>query len=367
MKRFQTVMVIALLLGVFVLMVGACGPSTPATTPAAKAGQGAAPAGGPEDKPLSPSVAVKMGTLFSLSGISMYTAVEKGFFKEQGINLDLIPFDTAAKMTAPLTTGELDVGGGPVSASFFNAIERGLPLKIVADWNSAAKPPSTLTFVVRKDLVDSGKVKGFPDWKGKNICINSTGIMSEIVLELALKKGGLTIKDVNVVIVPFAQVPIVMANKSADICLANEPQVTTGIDQGTFVRGEDVAELEPGRQISVVLYSPNFAKDKPDAAKRWLLAYLKGVRYYDKALQTKEGKAELIGILGKYVDVKDPTFYERVIFPTSNTNGYVNAKSIASDLDWYVAAGQVKTKVDLSTVIDNQFADYAVSKLGHYQ
>ena len=80
-----------------------------------------------------------------------------------------------------------------------------------------------------------------------------------------------------------------------------------------------------------------------------------------------EGKRELIGILGKYLTVRDPSFYERVIFPYTNPDGYVNDKSIASDLDWYVAKGQVKEKTDLSIVIDNQYVDYAIRKLGRFQ
>ncbi len=323
------------------------------------------PAVEPPDKPLDPSVTVRLGLLPIFSAINIYTAMEKGFFKEQGLNVELVNFDTAATMTAPLSTGELHVGAGAVSAGFFNAMQRGVALKVVADWNSAAKPPSTLAFVVRKDLADS--VKDFADLKGKTVSINANGVFSDIVLDMALKKGGLTAKDVTTVIVPFNQVPVAMANKSLDIGLSNEPFITQGTDQGILVRWKDIAELEPGRGYSVILYSPVFAKDNPEAAKRWMLAYMKGIRYYENALKTKEGKAELISILGKYIPVRDPNLFERVVFPYANPDGRVNEKSIASDLEWYMANGQVKEKVDLSAVIDNQYVEYAMRKLGRFQ
>lgn len=377
MRSLKRVLWPCLLLALVVVPLASCTAATPAATPAAKPTPAAAPAATPapaatsasaaQDKPLDPPFTVKLGTLPIFSAVSIYTAIEKGFFKEQGLNIELVNFDTAAKMTAPLSTGELHVGAGAISAGFFNALQRGLLLKVIADYNSAVKPPSTLAFVARKDLMDAGALKDFSDWKGKTVSLNALGITSEIYLDVALKKGGLTVKDINVVMVPFDQVAIAMANKSVDISLSNEPFITMGIDQGFLVRLKDVAELEPGGQISVIFYSPVFARDNPEAARRWALAYLRGIRYYTKDLQTKEGKAEIIGILGKYLTVKDPTFYERVIFPTSNPDGFVNEKSIAAHLEWYVANGQVKEKTDLATVIDNQYVEYAIGKLGKYQ
>lgn len=385
MKVHKRVAVSVTVLALVLVSLVACTTTPPASTPAAKATPvstptaaaatvptaaakptaAATPAAAAQDKPLDPPFTVKMGILPIFSAVNIYTAIEKGFFKEQGLNVELVNFDTAARMTAPLTTGELHAGAGATSAGFFNANLRGLPLKVVADWNSGAKPPSTLAFVVRKDLADS--IKTFADWKGKTISINATGVFSEILFDTGLKNGGLTAQDVKMVIVPFDQVPIAMANKSLDIGLTNEPFVTMGMDQGVHVRWKDIVEMDPGREYSVILYSSVFARDNPEAAKRWVLAYLKGVRYYTKALQTKEGKAEITGILGKYLTVRDPSFYERVVWPYTNPDGYVNEKTIAGDLDWYIAAGQVKEKLDLKSFIDNQYVDSAISKLGKFQ
>ena len=339
--------------------------AAPAATPAATTAPAAA-AKEPEDKPLSPPITVKVGLLPIMSGANIYTAIEKGFFKDQGVNIELINFDTAARMIAPLTTGELYLGAGATSAGFYNALQRGLPIKVVADWNSATQP-STLALVARKDLVDSGKIKDYADLKGKTVSINATGVFSEIILDQALKKGGLTMKDVNVVLIPFEQVPAAMANKSVDVSLTNEPFVTMGPSQGTYVRWKDVQELDPGRTYSVIMYSPIFARDNAEAAKRWMLGYIKGIRYYQNAIKTKEGKAEIVTILDKYIGAKPPGFYDQIVFPFANPDGYVNAKTVSGDMEWYFANGQIKEKADMSTVIDNQFVDYAIRKLGRNQ
>jgi NitT/TauT family transport system substrate-binding protein len=46
-------------------------------------------------------------------------------------------------MIAPLGTGELDVGGGTVSAGFYNAVGRGIGMKIVADQASIKRATAT--------------------------------------------------------------------------------------------------------------------------------------------------------------------------------------------------------------------------------
>ena len=77
-----------------------------------------------------------MGKLPTISDSGMHLAVEKGYFAEEGLDIESIPFDSAAQMVAPLGAGQLDAGGGSTSAGLFNAINRDLPLKIVADKGS---------------------------------------------------------------------------------------------------------------------------------------------------------------------------------------------------------------------------------------
>ena len=72
-------------------------------SPAAKAGA-AAPA------PITPQT-VRLGLLSSASDSGLFIAMEKGYFREQGVEIESTPFDPAAQMVAPLAAGQLDVGG----------------------------------------------------------------------------------------------------------------------------------------------------------------------------------------------------------------------------------------------------------------
>src|SRR5262249_59941766 len=80
----------------------------------------------------------------------------------------------------PLTTNQIDVAGGGVNASMFSAIGRGLPLKIVAGISGNGAYSSS-ALVVRRELIDSGRVKDYPDLKGLRIALlsKSTGLRAE--------------------------------------------------------------------------------------------------------------------------------------------------------------------------------------------
>ena len=89
------------------------------------AGLSAAPAQAPEQ--------VGVGLTDTSSDVAFFIADKKGYFRNQGIAVTTTSFASAAKMIAPLGTGQLDVGGGTVAAGLYNAVERGINIKIVAD------------------------------------------------------------------------------------------------------------------------------------------------------------------------------------------------------------------------------------------
>ena len=75
----------------------------------------------------------------------------------------------------PLGTGDLDVGSGTVAVGIYNAVSRGVALRVVADKGSMRPGYGYEGLLVRKDLVDSGRYKNFADLKGMKIAVGSIG------------------------------------------------------------------------------------------------------------------------------------------------------------------------------------------------
>src|SRR5262249_23900217 len=110
------------------------------------------------DAPYRPAVAadqVKIGIARTISYAGPYIADAMGIFRENGLDVSITGFNSAAQMIAPLGTGELDVGGGTVSAGFYNAVGRGIGMKIVADQAPIKPGYGYSSLMVAKDHADS--------------------------------------------------------------------------------------------------------------------------------------------------------------------------------------------------------------------
>ena len=116
------------------LVAAACAPgaqptptptAAPKAVPAAPTPTTAAPAPAaptPTPKPAT----LKFGTTGAVSYAGVYIAIEKGFFKEQGIEIEPVQFRAVTEMVAPLGTGQVDVIGMPLSTALLQAAERGI-------------------------------------------------------------------------------------------------------------------------------------------------------------------------------------------------------------------------------------------------
>src|ERR1700716_188779 len=315
---------------------------------------------------------VKIGISRTISDAGYYVADAMGFFREEGLEVSITGFNSAAQMIAPLGTGDLDVGGGTVSAGFYNAVGRGIGMKIVTHQGSIKPGYGYSSLMVRKDLVDSGRYKTFADLKGMKVAIGAPGTGTASAPIEALKKGGLKYSDVDVVYIGFPEHLPTYKNKGIDASITNEPTMTRAIEDGVAERvaGNDVTY--PDQQTAVTFFSDHFIKGKRATAEGFMRAYLRGVRMYNDAL--KDGRLagpkanEVIPILAKYTTIKDESMFRRMIPNYCNPDGEVNVASLKKDLDFFRELGLIEKK-DASPegVVDPSFAKAAVAKLGPYQ
>jgi NitT/TauT family transport system substrate-binding protein len=284
----------------------------------------------------------------------------------------MTPFNSAAQMIAPLGTGELDVGGGTVSAGFYNAVARGIHLKIVADQGSMKPGYGYSSLMVRKDLVDSGRYKTLADLRGMKVAIGAPGTGTASALNETLKQGGLTYGDVDVVYLGFPEHLPAYRNKAIEASITNEPTMTRAIEEGLASRivGNDVTY--PDQQTAVVFYSDNFIKNRRDAAERFMRAYVRAIRVYNDAL--KDGRLagakadQIIPILVKYTALKDEALFRRIVPSAVNPDGAVNMTGLRHDLAFFRELGLIESKdISADGVVDNSFVQAAVERLGPYR
>ena len=330
----------------------------------------AVPAASPQAAPAAGGnlVTVNAGTLATLGDAGWWVAIDQDYFREQGIKLNYQTFNSAADMIAPLSGGQLDTGGGAISAGLFNAIARGVPIKAVADKSSSPPGHGTVGLGIRKDIWDSGKVKKASDLKGMKIAFSGKGIAPETEMNAFLKRDGLTLKDVESVTLGFPEMLTALENKSIDACVPAEPFLTTITSRGVghiWVRSD---EMLPNHLLAVILYAPKFVAEQPDVAKRMIVAYLRGVRDYNDAFfkNIPAKRQAVVNALVKYTPLKDPKLYEAIVVQGLDPNGKVPISSLEADQEFFLSAGHQQQAIDLSKVVDPSYAEAAVQVLGPY-
>ena len=339
-----------------IALIAACAPaSTPRVTPTA------AP-------PPAAPIKVAVGLLASTTDSGILVGQAHGYFEQEGIELDLQHFQTLVDMVAPVSNGQLDVAAGALAAGLYNAAARNIGVRIVAD--KGQDPSHDWDFsalVLRKSLVDSGQVKDFADLKGLKLVTSGRGNSPEVSLATALKKGGLTLQDINFSQMGFPDMVTALGTGAIDGGIMIEPFISRVVSEGSGVRWKGNVDIMGGnQQVAVIVYSAQFA-GKQDVAQRWMNAYIRGVRDYNDAFGPKrKGYADVVSILAQNTTVTDPKVYDRMVPAGLDPDGKLDVQSMEADLAYYRESGQVKEQIDLSTLIDTSFQTAAVKSLGPY-
>src|ERR1700724_1177127 len=234
---------------------------------------------------------VHVGMVRSISSVATLTAIEKGYFKEAGIKVVTEDLDTSANMLALLAQNQLQIIEGGISAGYFNALEKGLPISIVMDRVSS---PLGHNLMLRPDLKD--QITEFKQLKGKVIASNGAGSVSTYEVGKMLESEGITIGDVDVKVLPFTQMAIAFANKAVDAAIVIPPFTSLFLSKGQAVAFKDPDDLVNPRPltISVDMVNTDWAKANRDLVRNYYVAYLRGVRDYCQAYHGGANRAEMI-------------------------------------------------------------------------
>jgi NitT/TauT family transport system substrate-binding protein len=316
----------------------------------------------------APAAAAQASAVATSSEVGIHLAAERGYFAEQGLSPDYTRFDSAAFAVAPLSSGELDVASGAVSAALFNLINRGVEVRLVAPVSRYERGYSQSWLDVRKDLVDGGAIRDYADLRGRTVAILAAGSTIEMLAERMLQQAGLGLADVNVVQLGAGDQIAAFANRAIDAGLITEPQATIAEDRGVAVRWREVAEWSPGVQVSNILYGPTYVSRNPDAGQRFMVAYLRGVRdYFDAIIAGRADREAVIDTLIRNTPLKDRALYDRMRWVYQDPNLALDENDLRATMQWFVDRGLTDRPTDLGVAVDKRFTDYALRTLGPYR
>jgi NitT/TauT family transport system substrate-binding protein len=361
-----------------VLLVLGCqaAPSPPAPTagPAATSATAAtrepvaaqAPTSAPAAAP-APLTVMRVGTLNATADAPFYLAQDRGYLREEGLDLETTAFDSGQQMVAPLGADQLDAGGGAVGPGLYNAILRGINMRIVADRAQSVAGARFNCLMARKSLLDSGALRTMADLRGRVFAEPVPANILTYALERGLNQEGVRLDEVQLVTVPWPEMANAFANGVIDAGFPIEPFVTLSAERGVAECWRETADLVPGMEIGVLIYGPTFAEQRTDAARRFMVAYLRAARdYYRAFFGDGQGRAEIVELMTRITPIKDPALLGRIAPTWLDPNGDVNTASLRDTQRWYVERGDQTAEVDLQRAVDPSFVAFALQRLGRY-
>lgn len=291
---------------------------------------------------------IRIGYWPVASGLPFYAAIEKGYFKEAGLDVEAMKFAGAQQVMEAMLSGRSDGsanGTGSGNLAIGEIASPGL-FKIFCANPTNAKYVLD-EFIVPKD----SPIQSIAELKGKRVG-SGPGIQNMTITKAILEKAGAT--GAIVTELAISQHVAAVAAGQLDACYTLEPTGTVGRLNGT------TRVLEPGVVAKYILGDPmapwfggsatlttEFIKKNPDVTKRFIAAYLKGVELVrnqpDEARPFMKGYTAIEGPMTNEVPLAAYTMYNEF---TPSDIAYFQKY-----FDLFTERGVFSSKVDVASLI----------------
>jgi ABC-type nitrate/sulfonate/bicarbonate transport system substrate-binding protein len=274
-------------------------------------------------------------------GWPYYIGIQKGFFADAGVSLDIIYVPTAAGLVQQLAAGSLDVVNIGIVEPI-HAIARGAPVAIVRVTGSV--PPY--------EVIARPEIKTIKDLKGKTFVIGGLLDINRVYLERVLKAGGLKDSDIEITVVgnTAGRYAAIQSN-AAQATMLVPPFNFTTVSAG-FTNLGTMMQFASDLPFGSTDVSLAFAKKQPDALKGFVAALDKSIAWFNDTAN----RAAAIDLLDKQMKganrdgvEKSYEFFHKIgYFPQ---DAAVSRKKLDALMDDMTAIGDTDGKVPFDKLV----------------
>jgi NitT/TauT family transport system substrate-binding protein len=295
---------------------------------------------------------VRMGSSSTnVSFLALYTALHRGFFKDEGIDLEIVYMPANLASTAVLN-GDVDYNGAVTGT--IGAAVRGQPMKV-------------LLFTVSKPLlflISKREIRDVKQLKGKKIAGSSPGGSATLIADKVLKHYGLEPgRDVSLLPMGGSAAGryAVLETNVVDASFLSVPENIIALEKGynELIFAGDVVEF-PQNGFGA---SDKKIRENPDEIYRMVRATLRGLQFvWDKSHQ--EAVTNIMMKQWKVNDRKMAAEMSRQVSRVLTKDAYVKPESVQVLIDLARESAKVTKAVSVSEVVDYSFLDKARKELG---
>ena len=310
---------------------------------------------------------LRIGALRLTSSAPLFIALEKGYFADEGLDVELKFMKSAQPVAMALASGDVDVGATGLTAGLYNAAANGLKVSIVADKGRVWPGYKLVGLMVSNDAWEKG-VRTLADLKGKRVGITQVGSTFHYMLGNILTKNGMDLKDVK-------PTPLGGVKSMMDAVAANRIETAFMVQPFCSVMEKKKmghvmlwAGNEMRYQIAAIFISEKLATNE-DLSLKFLRAYIRACRfYYDNCLTKKDGVLvkgpdfdEVIGYIAKYTSRKPSLISLGLNY--NDRDGKLFAEDIQRQIDWYHDHKMVEKRLDAQKLVNMELWRKALESL----
>jgi len=198
-----------------------------------------------------------------------YIAQEKGFFEDEGVNVELVLIENIDDSLQYFKEGKADAAFGLQSDAMLLSAA-GVPLKIVyvADFSNGGDV-----------IVSKLDIKTITDLKGKTISVDKLNGFNHIFLIELLEMNGLVESDVKIIPIIASEVPDALKNGLIDAGQTWEPYQSHAIANGYRLLATSADA--PGVITDVLIFHSKFIEERPDDVKKVLRGLFRALEFRD--------------------------------------------------------------------------------------
>jgi len=300
----------------------------------------------------------------SVPGGATYIALDKGYFRDAGLDVDIDRIDSLGKAVAFLATNQVQMAKGGINAGFYNSVAQGLPVTLALESGST---PTYHRIVVRGDLKD--KIRTPADLKGRTVGLSSAGSTSMYEVASVLASAKLRLKDVEVKNLAFSQMAAAMANGALDAAMEVAPFTERMVEQKIGVPWIDPEDYISPLPMTSVGYIVNldWARQNPEPARKLIVALARAGRDYCQAYHHGPNRAEIIDVFLKYRIGTDRDLLERMAWQSRSPNGAFNAASLLTMQSFFQGEGLIEKTSPAEKLVDPSYAAAVDKELGPFE
>lgn len=286
-----------------------------------------------------------------------FIAQDEGFFTEQNLDVEFVPFESGTSPLPLLEEGKIDVLGSGPSVGLFNIAANGGNIKIVADKGYLATDGCTyMALLAPKEWAAQNQTPTSEALNGLNVSIDPTNFEA-FMLEKILAEVNMTMDDVYPQDIAPPALADAVTNNAVDLISIGDPWITRLLDTNLVSVWKPYQEIVPNMQFGFVLFGKNLLNGDPEIGDRFITAYLKGVQQYN------EGKTDRnLEIMSQYTKL-DIELLKRACWPPMNATGNISLDTISQFQSWAVDKGLLDKSIDVNTLWDPQYIEQAVKNL----